>query len=70
MRNEDNSCGDIIEEELKGPLGEDIKVAINTAIWMYAHSSTTLKEAEDISIKCYELIMNTWWKNDRKKSAR
>ena len=45
-------------------LSTETKQAVNETIWMYAHPSTTLSEAEQIAIKFYAMIQNTWMKHE------
>ena len=44
-------------------LDENLKVEINNFVWMYAPKSMTLDEADDLSLKIYDLFM------DRRKQA-
>ena len=50
-------------------LSTETKQAVNEVIWMYAHPSTTLKEAEQIAIKFYARIQTTWMKHDDEEES-
>lgn len=48
------------EEELRVGVMESLKEDVNAFLWVRLPGKTTLREAEDISIRMCELIVDQW----------